>query len=33
MVTRAYTSHWVSQVAFDKPIVMASVSPRHTPIR
>lgn len=26
---RAYTSHWVCQVAFDEPIVMASVSPRH----
>jgi len=28
-VVRAYTSHWVSQVAFDEPIVMASVSPKH----
>lgn len=28
-VTRAYTSHWVCQVAFDEPIVLASVSPRH----
>ena len=28
-VTRAYTSHWVTQVAFEEPIVMASVSPRH----
>lgn len=28
-VTRAYTSHWVSQVSFAEPIVMASVSPRH----
>jgi flavin reductase (DIM6/NTAB) family NADH-FMN oxidoreductase RutF len=28
-VTRAYTSHWVTQVSFDEPIVMASVSPRH----
>jgi flavin reductase (DIM6/NTAB) family NADH-FMN oxidoreductase RutF len=27
--TRAYTSHWVSQIAFDEPIVMASVSPKH----
>ena len=26
---RAYTSHWVSQVSFAEPIVMASVSPRH----
>ena len=28
-VTRAYCSHWVSQVAFDAPIVMASTSPKH----
>jgi flavin reductase (DIM6/NTAB) family NADH-FMN oxidoreductase RutF len=28
-MTRAYTSHWVTQVAFEEPIVMASVSPRH----
>lgn len=28
-VTRAYCSHWVSQVSFAEPIVMASVSPRH----
>ncbi len=28
-VTRAYTSHWVTQVSFDAPIVMASVSPKH----
>ncbi len=28
-VTRAYTSHWVCQVAFDEPVVLASVSPRH----
>ncbi len=28
-VVRAYTSHWVSQVAFDEPVVMASVSPKH----
>lgn len=27
--TRAFTSHWVSQVAFEEPIVMASVSPKH----
>ena len=26
---RAYTSHWVSQVSFDEPIIMASVSPKH----
>ena len=24
-----YCSHWVTQVAFDEPIVMASVSPKH----
>lgn len=28
-VVRGYTSHWVSQVSFTEPIVMASVSPRH----
>ncbi|MDQ2754603.1 MAG: flavin reductase family protein [Actinomycetota bacterium] len=28
-ITRAYTSHWVSQVAFEEPLIMASVSPRH----
>lgn len=28
-LVRAYTSHWVCQVAFDEPIVMASVSPKH----
>jgi flavin reductase (DIM6/NTAB) family NADH-FMN oxidoreductase RutF len=28
-VRRAYCSHWVSQVAFEEPIVMASVSPKH----
>ncbi|MGA1298558.1 MAG: flavin reductase family protein [Ilumatobacteraceae bacterium] len=28
-VRRAYTSHWVSQVSFDEPIVMASGSPKH----
>lgn len=28
-VVRAYTSHWVTQVSFEEPIVMASVSPRH----
>lgn len=28
-VTRAFCSHWVSQVAFEEPIIMASVSPRH----
>lgn len=28
-VTRAYTSHWVTQVSFEEPIIMASVSPKH----
>jgi flavin reductase (DIM6/NTAB) family NADH-FMN oxidoreductase RutF len=28
-IERAYTSHWVSQVSFDEPIIMASVSPKH----
>lgn len=28
-VTRAYTSHWVTQVSFEEPVVMASVSPKH----
>lgn len=28
-LVRAYTSHWVSQVAFDEPVLMASVSPKH----
>lgn len=27
--TRAYCSHWVSQVSFDEPVVLASVSPKH----
>jgi flavin reductase (DIM6/NTAB) family NADH-FMN oxidoreductase RutF len=26
---RAYTSHWVTQVSFEEPIVMASASPKH----
>lgn len=26
---RLYCSHWVTQVSFEEPIVMASVSPRH----
>lgn len=30
---RAYTSHWVTQVSFEEPIVMASVSPRHDTYR
>ena len=28
-VARAYTSHWVTQVSFGDPVVMASVSPKH----
>lgn len=28
-VDRAYTSHWVCQVSFEEPIVLASVSPKH----
>jgi flavin reductase (DIM6/NTAB) family NADH-FMN oxidoreductase RutF len=28
-VTRAYCSHWVSQVSFEEPVVMASISPKH----
>jgi len=28
-VVRGYTSHWVTQVSFTEPVVMASVSPRH----
>lgn len=28
-VTRAYTSHWVTQVSFEEPIILASVSPKH----
>tara|TARA_B100000686_G_C16531319_1_gene832474 strand:+ start:256 stop:777 length:522 start_codon:yes stop_codon:yes gene_type:complete len=28
-VVRAYTSHWVCQVSFDTPILMASISPKH----
>ena len=27
--TRAYTSHWVCQVSFEEPVLMASVSPKH----
>lgn len=26
---RAYTSHWVCQISFEEPIVVASVSPKH----
>lgn len=26
---RLYTSHWVCQVSFEEPVVMASVSPKH----
>lgn len=28
-VTRAYCSHWVCQVSFEEPVVLASVSPKH----
>lgn len=28
-VTRAYTSHWVCQISFEEPVVLASVSPKH----
>ena len=28
-LTRAYTSHWLTQVSFEEPLVMASVSPKH----
>lgn len=28
-VARCYTSHWVMQVSFEEPIVLASVSPKH----
>jgi flavin reductase (DIM6/NTAB) family NADH-FMN oxidoreductase RutF len=28
-VARAYCSHWICQVSFDEPVLLASVSPRH----
>ena len=28
-LTRAYCSHWVMQVSFEEPIMLASVSPKH----
>ncbi len=28
-VVRGYCSHWITQVAFEEPLVMASVSPEH----
>ena len=28
-VERAYTSHWVCQISFEEPILLASVSPKH----
>lgn len=28
-IDRLYTSHWVCQVSFEEPILMASVSPKH----
>ncbi len=28
-VSRCYTSHWVMQVSFEEPMVLASISPKH----
>ena len=28
-VSRAYCSHWIMQVSFEEPLLMASVSPKH----
>jgi len=28
-VVRAYCSHWVCQVSFDEPVLLASISPKH----
>ncbi|NNC79198.1 MAG: flavin reductase [Acidimicrobiales bacterium] len=28
-VTRGFCSHWVMQVSFDEPIMLASISPKH----
>lgn len=28
-VTRGYCSHWVMQVSFEEPIMLASISPKH----
>ena len=28
-VTRAYTSHWISQISFEEPVLLASVSRKH----
>ena len=28
-LTRAYCSHWVMQISFEEPIVLASISPKH----
>ena len=28
-VSRAYCSHWVSQIAFEEPIMSCSISPKH----
>jgi flavin reductase (DIM6/NTAB) family NADH-FMN oxidoreductase RutF len=28
-LVRAYCSHWVCQVSFDEPVLLASVSPKH----
>jgi flavin reductase (DIM6/NTAB) family NADH-FMN oxidoreductase RutF len=28
-LVRAYSSHWVTQVSFEEPVLMASISPKH----
>ncbi len=28
-VSRAYCSHWVSQISFEEPIMLCSISPKH----
>jgi flavin reductase (DIM6/NTAB) family NADH-FMN oxidoreductase RutF len=28
-VVRAYSSHWVTQVSFEEPVLLASISPKH----
>lgn len=28
-VTRAYTSHWICQISFEEPVLLASISPKH----
>lgn len=27
--TRAYTSHWITQISFEEPVLLASISPKH----